>query len=322
MIIVYPLKRLIVTVLAVLLVTSCSTGMEKSHSPRRTVPVAKYDLEGDEFFGGFTAAKLRTVDPCPLLHGTNLLRYGVPITEEFGGDLGSCSILMTDHGGELLHVAVAMDYPAYLEAENRISGLPALIWSDSDGCDAHVVYQGGGAEDTPRTVRVRVESQERPETCSPAVQITTEVVEQLRADPPIAARSPDELTGIDPCVLLDPLAGQDPQVGVTAKPEPRGIYGCGWELPSGVRVDVSFDDGSKDPSGLPVDIGGKPASVIPDSPDASCQIEWEHRQPPDESKFATEKVVVVATNHNPTQIDPCASAVGFAQQVKAKLPPT
>ncbi|MEV0703791.1 hypothetical protein AB0I53_38550 [Saccharopolyspora sp. NPDC050389] len=62
---------------------------------------------------------------------------------------------MTDHSGGVLRVAVAMDYPAFVEAENRIGGLPALIRSDSGGCDVHTVYQGGGTESTPRTVRVR-----------------------------------------------------------------------------------------------------------------------------------------------------------------------
>ncbi|MEV0700237.1 hypothetical protein AB0I53_20330 [Saccharopolyspora sp. NPDC050389] len=305
--------------LAVLLATSCSTGMEKSHSPRRTVAVEKYDIEGTKFFGGLTPAKLRAVDPCALLRATNLSQYGVP--GSYGnGQFGSCSLPMTDHSGAAMDLALFMNNSDSDVGENRIGGLPAAVKKASSGpCLVRVAFQGSdGTAYTPQALGLQVDSK-LPDPCSPAVQIMTDVVEQLRTDPPIANRSPAELAGIDPCFLLDPLAGRDPQASATTKPKPRGLYECVWEAPSGVRVDVSFASGPAGDGELPpVDIGGVVAKVTPKPQEDSCRIEWEHRQPPG-SWVGIEKIVVVLTNHGP--VDRCADAVGIAREVKSKMPP-
>jgi hypothetical protein len=319
--IVYRFTCFILAVFAVLLVTGCSTGMEKSHSQRRTVPVEQYNIEGNGFFGGLTPAKLRAADPCSLLRATDLSKYGVPGPDR-RGELGSCSLSMKDHNGEAMDVALFMNNSAFEVGENRIGGLPASIDKASSGpCIVQAAYQGSdGAVGTPQVLQVQVDSKLR-DPCSLAVQIMNEVVERLRTNTPIANRSPAELAGIDPCFLLDPRAGPDPQVDATADPKPRGLYECVWEIPGGFRVNVSFASGPTGDGQLPpVDIGGVAAKVVPTFQEGSCRIEWEHRQPPGAST-AIEKVVVIWDNESPMWSDPCVNAINVAREVKAKLPP-
>ena len=318
---VYRFASLIAASLVVLSVAGCAAGMDRSQSQRQTTPLAKHDLESTEFFDGFTPAKLRAVDPCALLRSSGIEEYGVPASDT-PGEIGSCSNFMKDHNGKSFNVSLYMRSDAFEVSEHRIGGLPASISADGNPCFVQVAYQGSkGMLSSPQAMQLQLDSAEAADPCSPAVQIMTRVVEQLRANPPIANRSPAELAGIDPCAMLDPVAARDALGGTTADPEPRGLHECGWAAANGVSVDLQFSTGEPQPSALPpADLGGRLASVVPNSGLSSCSAQWEHRRRPGTIN-GIELVQLTVYNQNKIPMDPCANAVNAARGVKAKLPP-
>ncbi|WP_344678188.1 hypothetical protein [Saccharopolyspora taberi] len=279
--------------------------------------MAQYDLKSTAFFDGFTPAKLRAADPCALLHATDLAKYGAPASDT-PGELGSCSNFMKDHGGKPFNITLYLQSEAFDVSQHRIGGLPASISADGNPCFVQVAYQGSqGLLSEPQAMQLQLDTKAG-DPCSPAVQIMTDVVEKLRANPPIANRSPAELAGIDPCTMLDPVAVRDALGGATADPTPRGLHDCGWTAANDVNVDVKFSSMEPRAEGLPpADLGGVMASVIPSS--GFCTVEWEHRRRPG-SINGIETVQLTVNNPNNVPMDPCANAVNAARGVKAKLP--
>ncbi|EQD84931.1 hypothetical protein A8924_6599 [Saccharopolyspora erythraea NRRL 2338] len=318
---VYRYASLIAVLPLVLTVAGCSAGTERTTGQRETVPVAKPDVESAAFFDDrLTAAKLRAVDPCALLRGTDLSEHGQPAGDVLS-DLGACSNFMKTHDGGPFNVTLYLQADGFDFSKHRIAGLPAEITADSDPCFVRVAYQGAeGMLSSPRSMQLQLDT-ELPDPCSAAVQIMHEVVEQIRTNPPIADRGPAELSGIDPCTTLDPVVVRDTTMGVTASPEPAGIYACDWHADNGVDLKVDFATGTPETGTLPpADIGGVAAAVLPSSELNSCRVEWEHRRTPANVNGIERVQVQVYNNNNKIPMDPCANALNAARAVKAKLP--
>lgn len=309
------------TLLALLAVAGCATGMGRATSQRETVPVAGFNVDADAVFDdAFALNRLRTVDPCAALRSAGLEQWGEPASDS-PGDLGSCSNFMKDHNGEQFNASLYLDNDVYNANTHRIGGLPGEVLPEDETCFVRVAYQGSGAEvlGTKHGMQIQLLSDGAADPCSAAVQIMTRVVDTIRTDPPIGDAA-GSIASYDPCAMLNPVEARDALAGATAPAVARGLFRCSWSPENGVSATVRFESGRVETGRVPpIDLGGKPGSVLPGAAPGTCRVQWENRgniNASGDDEFAE----VSISNAGPIPMDPCANAIGAARAARAKLP--
>lgn len=306
-------SALLATMLCALAAAGCTSGAGSSDQGTSTVT---HDP-------AFTADKLRAINPCGLLDYDTLRPLGDPSDSSSDGFVGSpsgldnCNIDMKDFHRNDLSVGVMVGSEVTMNGSHRtLSGMPVLEQPNNDECEEQII--------TPNPqIGIVVDIHTHYAACVPARQITTAMINHIRANPPKRQVSAGSLSMADPCGTVD-----DPTVtaatGPTSTEVRKSLYDCEWDG-GPLTLSVSFSIGDAQlPNGgqatpRPIDLGG--VTGYQGQPDTqSCEIGWNVR--PAGAPHQFELVYVEVENLGQPMVDTCAKTVPAAKVVLTKVPKT
>ncbi|MBP2338740.1 DUF3558 family protein [Saccharothrix coeruleofusca] len=332
------MPRLVAALLGALLVLAGCAGadLSKQRFPRTTIPAgaenagdpsgvpATTAASGQPADPAFAPDRLRLTDPCGLLDHEVLQRLGKPAQEETPSGFSRCSNFMEDKAGKDLAVTVEVGQTMTVElrnADKQIAGLRAAEQElDGSACFVSVITQ-----DNPGlgiTVQIGYKDGD---ACAPGRLVAESVVQRIKARAATRTAPKGSLLTLDPCALPE-RATAEAAVGAGFRYYPYGLHNCSWvaqdrdrELGVDFRQGFVPEDNKFDDAQTEVDLGGglKGYQVQETGAFPSCSVKWVQRT---SGRNQGELVEVKSAGPKKTEFDRCATAVGFAQALAAKIP--
>ncbi|TKG66200.1 hypothetical protein [Prauserella endophytica] len=269
----------------------------------------------------FGLSALRSVDPCELLSGDDVIGdLGTVSDEPYESEWGSCRVDVQDAGGKTVEVGVDLGAsPMGVDPTGAIEGLPFLENKlDDVTCYSTAIY----SEQPALGVTVQTGYQGG-NPCDVGYTTLQKVVRALRAEPAKYDVPAGSLLEADPCASADEAVLAQ-VLGGSPKRMAMGLHKCdlsfGAEPTISVRFRAGYPPDTTD-GGTEVDLGGGVKAIQePGSTDtAECSVEWVHR-PGEDGANELATVDYYDYNDGASKDDACSRALEVAKSVAPKLP--